>query len=297
MAAAIAYMKTLGFNRTTGNGSTQATHGSKSEIFTLEEKYTWLAVHYIQGYLADHLPLKHEHGFINDYSEIVAIQNPAEFLPSSNANTKELIVHNNWVIKEKLAPEIENVPDFEDEIRKNILNGPALNSERWIRFTENDFIDSAGKEKLIALFNYTSVHDSKEYISSSIDLRACIIEKGQVPIIKDLILNQPKRSSFGENPDRMHASPKTDTYSNPSDVVWMNWIDETEASETYYPNRKDEKEMYFTVASVTNNTINGETEIKIPSKMIRNLLEITEMDGLVFLDKHDRIAAPQPTTK
>ncbi len=58
MSAAIGYIRSLGLTRIEGNGFTDATHGSKSEIFTYEEKYTWLAVHYLQGYLSDYIPMK-----------------------------------------------------------------------------------------------------------------------------------------------------------------------------------------------------------------------------------------------
>ncbi len=51
VATAIAYIRSLGFNRETGYVNTDATHGSKSEKFTFEEKYVWLAVHYLKGYI------------------------------------------------------------------------------------------------------------------------------------------------------------------------------------------------------------------------------------------------------
>ena len=83
MAVGISYIKNLGLTRVEGNWYTQESHGSKSKVFTYEEKYTWLAVHYIQGYLSDYVPAKlwsDKREFITDYSQIADIPNPSELI-------------------------------------------------------------------------------------------------------------------------------------------------------------------------------------------------------------------------
>lgn len=120
-----------------------------------------------------------------------------------------------------------------------------------------------------------------------------MIEKGQVPALLDIVKNHPRRSSFVESIDRMVSSPDTDTYSNPTDVVWMKWIGETYDTETYYlPPEGEEKIMHYAVTSVTKDTVeNGEDEIYIPSKIVRDMLGITEMAQQLFLDDDGRIMA------
>jgi hypothetical protein len=287
MAAAISYMRSLGFSRTEGNGYTQATHGSKSKLFTLEEKYTWLAVHYIQGYLSDYLPMKDSDTFIRDYTEITDIPNPAEFIDTVSL-IKEEDKRNNWVIQEELAAQIPEQADYDKSIRIAIEKEPEIDFEKWLRFKQSDFLTDGANEKLLALFNYTLLHDSKEYVHTSIDVRGVIIEKGQAPVLLDLILNHHNQSHFVAHIDRMVGSPLTTTYCNPTDIVWMNWINEQEFSEPYYTLDGDEKQMLYTVTSVTRNTVEGETEIYIASKFVRSILDITELNGGVFLDSQGR---------
>lgn len=294
ISAAIAYIKSLGFNRTVknGNGYTDASHGAKSKVFTLEEKYTWLAVHYIQGYLSDYLPLESKQEYVDDYMKIVNVDNPAELLTSTildeTPDNEE-----NWIIKEPLAPEMQELGTPDEQIKFSVESEPIIDFNNWILFNDKDFHDEGTEKDWLALFNYTKVHDSKSYITSSVDIRGSLIEKGQASVLLDLIKNHPSRSYFVESIDRMVSSPDTDTYSNPSDVVWMKWIGETENAEEYYiPSEKGGKQMQYTVTSVTRNTIgDGENEIYIPSKVVRDMLGISEMAKQFFMDDNGRIMA------
>jgi len=91
----------------------------------------------------------------------------------------------------------------------------------------------------------------------------------------------------------MVSSPDTDTYSNPTDVVWMKWIGENYDTQEYYlPPDGEEKVMQYAVTSVTKNTVEGgEDEIFIPSKVVREMLGISEMSQQLFLDDEGRIMA------
>ncbi len=294
ISAAIAYMKSLGFKRIEddGNSSTDATHGSKSKVFTQEEKYTWLAVYFIQGYLSDYLPLKDTGNFVTDYMQIVNISNPAEFLEQiSHAETPD--IEDNWIVKEPLAPEMESQGTPDEQVKVAVENEPIIDFNNWINFSDKDLRNEGSNKEWLALFNYTKVHDSKSYIYSSLDIRGVLIDKGQAPALLDIVKNHPRRSSFVKSIDRMVGSPDTDTYSNPTDVVWMNWIGESYNTETYYPlSDSEEKIMHYAVTSVTKDTVkNGEEEIYIPSKIIRNMLGISEMKQQLFIDNDGRIKA------
>lgn len=293
VSSAIGYMKSLGFSRTSqnGNGYTEATHGSKSKNFTLEEKYTWLAVHHLQAYLSDNLPLEKNGLFLDDYMKINNIDNPAEELTNA-AQVKVPDIEDNWLIKESLAPEMIENGSYDEQIEYAVNSEPIVNFQNWIEF-QNDDLFSSGKDKdWLALFNYTSVHDSKAYISSSVDIRGVLIEKGHIEDLTDLVENHHDASYFVERIDGMVGSPDTDTYSNPSDVVWMQWINEIESGETiYYPSIHEEKEIKYTVTSVTRETIDGEEETYIPSKIIREFLGITEMNNNVFFDENNNVMA------
>lgn len=294
ISAAIAYIKSLGFNRTQDNGNsyTDASHGSKSKLFTQEEKYTWLAVHYIQGYLSDYLPHKDTYEFVDDYMKIVNIDNPAEFL-ADTIHEEMPDIEDNWIVKETLAPEMQEAGTPEEQVKVAVEGEPVINFNHWVHFVDSDLRSEGNDKEWLALFNYTTVHDSKAYIYSSVDIRGVLIEKGQAPALLDMVKNYPRRSSFVESIDRMVSSPDTETYSNPTDVVWMKWIGEKYDTETYYlPPDGEEKHMQFAVTSVTRNTVEGgEDEIYIPSKAVRDLLGIIEMEQRLFINDEGQIMA------
>jgi hypothetical protein len=294
ISAAIAYMKSLGFNRIKENGNwhTDASHGSKSKSFTQEEKYTWLAVHYIQGYLSDHLPHKDNEEFVSDYMQIINVDNPAESIAIA-AHEEMPDIEENWIVKEPLAQEMQELATPDEQVTVAVESEPVIDFNNWVQFSDKDLRSEGTDKEWLALFNYTTVHDSRSYIYASVNIRGVLIEKKQAPVLLDLVENHHRRSSFVESIDRMVSSPDTDTYSNPTDVVWMKWIGEIYDTQEYYlPPDGEEKIMQYAVTSVTKNTVEGgEDEIYIPSKVVRDMLGISEMAQQLFLDDEDRVMA------
>jgi hypothetical protein len=284
MSAGIAYVKSLGLTRTEGNWHTQATHGSKSKVFTYEEKYTWLAVHYLQGYLSDYVPAKHWSGkreFIKDYSQITDIPNPAESLIDIDTTVEKIKSKKEWVIKEVLSKELETGIDIKESITNWVNEEPIFDLENWLSFESTDFQLLEANRKWTAVYNQTSLHDSKQFCYSCISLTACLVKKNDLPILQKIISDNPDSLHFITHMDGLHASPRTDTYCNPTDIVWMNWIEEDGTTETFYDSSSDnEKELVHTITEVVQNGINGESYLTLPSKKVRELINCYELlDG------------------
>lgn len=107
------------FDRTKGSGYTDASHGSKSEKFTYEEKYTWLAVNFLKGYLADYLPYTDydDKFWIKDYSVITEIHNPGEdFENDFESRVDGYFNPPRWLISDVLAPELPDDKDIAESI-------------------------------------------------------------------------------------------------------------------------------------------------------------------------------------
>lgn len=282
MSTAIAYIKSLGFNRVKGSSYTDASHGSKSKVFTYEEKYVWLAVHYIKGYLSDYLPYKYDvenmkFDWIDDYSKIVHINNPAEYLHTSlESQVDDYFNPPLWIIKEELAPEID-LKDIQDEINVLICKEPEIDFNNWLFYNNLDF-NLDDKCEYLAIYQSTALTNSTKTINTYIDFYGYLISE------KDFknFLSQLKDDSISIYDDHF-ATPNTDTYTNPSDIFWMHWIDEN-----YYTIEFGENKYVFNCLTrvMTNNT-DGEEEIIIPSKRIRNLLNISELDNNTYYDIND----------
>ena len=292
ISASIAYIRSLGFTRAEGNWHTQATHGSKSSIFTYEEKYTWLSVHYIQGYLSDYIPAKRWseiREFVSDYSQITDIPNPAESLHDLEKETEKLNIKKEWVVKEVLSSELETEININQSITKWVNEEPIFELDKWLSFDSTDFQIDEPNRKWIALYNDTGLYDSKEYCYSYLYSVACLISKEDFPILKAIIQNSPDNLHFISNINGLHSSPRTGVYCNPTDIVWMSWIEEDEPVILFYDGISDSKKyLHHTITEITQNNINGENYIRLPSKQVRKLINCYEFLGSELKDANGR---------
>jgi len=287
LGVAIAYIRGLGFTRETGNGFTAATHGSKSEIFTYEEKYTWLAVHYIQGYLSDYVPAERygdPRDFVKDYSQLTDIPNPAESLTDSDADGIQLT--NDWVIKEYLSKEIDSSADLSTSIEAWVDEEPDFKPENWLNFQSSNFDSSISENReWTAIYNHTALHDSKKYGYSRIDAKACLVKVGDLEALKDVITNDPDSLHFIGHLDGFHSAPKTDTYSNPTDIAWMTWIEEEGVEEEFFDDStSQDKYIRHALARVVQTGVHGEVYWILPSKEFRTLIECYDFRNGRLLD-------------
>lgn len=291
MAAAIAYIKLLGFNRVNGSGYTDASHGNKSEIFTYEEKYTWLAVHYLQGYLSEYFPIEQWSGgydFITDYSQIEDISNPSESFRYFNYKKAINFNKKDWIIKEMLSNELEVETDIEKSIINWVYEEPNINFEKWLLFSSSDFDLKNNKSNWVAIYNHTGLYDSKEIGYSFLDAKALLVMENDLNCLIHKLMKNDNSSLVFHN-ESLFASPKTDVYSNPSDIVWMSWIEEEGSTYIFNRNEKGIKqELHITLTKSTKRTTQVEEQVIIPSKKIRRILGVCDLEGNVLKNSKKR---------
>lgn len=287
MSAAIAYIKQLGFDRKKGNGLTDATHGSKSKVFTYEEKYTWLAVNYIKGYLSDYLPYidGDEKRWIEDYSLITPIHNPTEdFSIDIESQVDDFFNPPNWMINETLTPELSKKEEISEEIVRIVNTEPSLDFEKWLLFDGVSFGPSNTNKIGLAIYNNTTLSNSSKTIDSSITIQSHFASKEDLlKLIK--LLSQDDELYIKKHSTDYLARPETDTYSNPSDIIWMDWINETGSIEYF----SDNSVFYPSLARVVKRNIDSEKEIHIPSKKTRHLLDIVELDDDKLINSRNEV--------
>jgi len=274
MRAAIAYMReSLGLDRTKGNSYTDATHGSKSAIFTYEEKYTWLAVHFIQGYLSDYVPMEEgsKRQWVDDYSKLIDMPNPVENAIDIDEVHLSLSPNEKWMIKENLAPTVMLTGDIGKNIKDWVGEEPKIDFSKWLKFEDSDFPGNGDGKTWLALHSDTSLDDATKVGISRMESTACLIPVKHFEKLKRKVQDDPDSLGFITSLDRLEASPDTDTYSNPSDLVWMKWVGEVENSEMIYFKGKEVK-MDLAITRVVQRTLDGEKYYRIPSKMIRELI-------------------------
>jgi len=297
MSAAIAYIRSLGLTREQGNGMTDETHGSKSKIFTYEEKYTWLAVHYLQGYLSDYIPhsnFNDKREFIKNYAQLSDMHNPSEDILDIEDYYEDFEIgfSKDWIVKESLTYEFKNDANIQNNITQWVNEEYNYDFKKWLLFDSKDFNICENDNKWVSIYNRTTLYDSQSFTSSYIDAKACLISKADLNSFLTLILNHSVDLDFISEFDSLVSYPKTDTYCNPSDIVWMNWIDEENQTQEFYDNVVlSEKKMYNTITKVIKKTIGEEKHFIIPSKKIRKLLDINELKGNKFFTSKNQLVA------
>ena len=92
--------------------------------------------------------------------------------------------------------------------------------------------------------------------------------------------------------DSLLAAPRTSTYCNPTDIVWMSWIEEDGDIYSFYDNNSgNEKELKVTIAKVVRNTMDGEEYFMLPSKKIREIIGVCELVGEELKDINQKTIA------
>lgn len=179
-----------------------------------------------------------------------------------------------------LSKELEIGIDINDSITNWVNEEPIFNIDRWLSFDSTDFQLTEPNRKWLAIYNHTSLHDSKQICYSSMDSKACLVLKKDLPALKEIVQNNPDSLHFITHMDGLHSSPRTDTYCNPTDIVWMTWIEEDETEQTFYEQDSGkDKELVHSLTQIVQHNIDGESYLMLPSKKIRELIGCYELLG------------------
>lgn len=287
VAAAKAYIHSLGDTRIEGNHYTQASHGSKSKVATLEEKYTWLAVHHIRGYLSDYLGLTEDYNEtfteVKDYSKLVTVPNPIDGIE----NRFFPYIQSNWIVPTAIAPPlVSNQKTLKEDIKAYVEASRNWDFHKWTTIPQGltrDILSSDCEEWLV-LDGNTTISEKNNIVEVTIHSTAFLIDEASF----DAFITHFKKSDYlrkySFRSDDLNASTDTETYLSPIDAIWMDWIGEIENTI-----EDGGYEVFKTITKVVY-TLEGEEQFtKIPSKKNRDLLKISSGNRSVFLEKSGKV--------
>lgn len=296
ISLAIAFIKNLGWNRSAsgGHGMTDASHGSESKHATFEEKYTWLSVQEIQGYLADRVPFfveDEKYDKVTDYNLLLFVPSP---MPNISQHNYADVYTDKWYVPEDLAPRLINKQEtLKNDIKKWVTDKKTPAFKNWLR------VDDLKLNPSLKLNNkWTFLYFDSDFLEpnkvgvAQISSICCLIKKDQFkPFLKYFEENKKYVKSRFESIDRFEASPRGDTYTSAKDLVWMNWRQE-DYSINYFETEDTDFEIIKTVTGTVENTMNdGEKYYKSPSKLVRDKLNIVSSNGILFKDKDGKVQA------
>ena len=306
-AAANAYIRGLGFNRTDGTTMTQETHGMISPTMTFEEKYIWLSVHELQGYLASLLPYQNSDTssseLLKDYSKIVHVSNPVsrEILMSATELEEfklaaQIGANGTWFIPEEIAYALQRT---KKELKEDLLdwaNTPQQpDFKKWIEtgvFFKNT--ETQNTQNGITLYGYLSLAEPNQLGRTSMHQTCFLMNADLHPSFVNDFQNHIKEISFYfEDLSSFEAITKS-IYSSPKDIVWMDWIEEADSrlKISLSDTRLNAVDFVNTVVRVIDtDIIDGENYHRLPSKFLRQELEIVNMGYHSFFDIHSNQVA------
>ena len=269
-----------------------ASHGSKSKIFSIIEKYIWCAKNYILGYLADNLNYKNrstdkisksEHytdmeNFIVPYQEVAEQEKPL------SENNRILLPHPlNRPKSPKLGKTVTDInsnimnntpPEFEKFVHILGENSEAFKSDNYILY-QNSFNvdDNLGTET--SLWIASGLIKDKALNALVSDIRG-----GNISLQHDLL-----------HPDYFRSYSESWCYLNPSDICSGTLKGELFMSLVNKSGQKY-KIFYTTEKCTADISLKGDTEYSLPSMAIRNNCGITKGNGYEYFNSNnDKIAS------
>lgn len=247
-----------------------ATHGSMSSIMSVTEKYAWCAKMEILGYLADRLPFYDYSDnifFVSDYGTMEDYVNPYQEVCQKDLDS--IMKETEIFLPESLTPRIGELSYSVEGIRTWIKESPNPNFSKWIQVNQEE----------VALYGSHIVDDEEQGVTTMMWISSGLIIDGTMPKFSRAIKDRDFLYQLC-NPAEFYSYPNTDCYVSPLEVCWFNWKEEWESTIICGINV-----LHKNVARcVCNMQELGEDSYEVPSKIIREILGITEGDGYNYYD-------------
>lgn len=300
LGAAYSYLKQNGWNEDTDKADNAikcvcypASHGSKSKIMTLCEKYIWCFKHEIYGFLSDIIEPKDYYDLdvkIDDYSLLVSdLINPVQEL--FNTNIEEDMLNQEWYLPEELSPIMANITNSKEGIMQWINVAPTPNFENWIEINNYKPLLEYNK-KWLCLYSFNSIKEPDLKTQTYLFINSLIISKESFPLFLTDVKNDKKelcRHLFNNND--MYSQTLTDCYITPKEICQMTWKRNRYSDLTFktiFNNKITEYKLIKCIEQCTANYADGnDIYYELPSKYIRDMLAISDGDGCEYTNKDD----------
>lgn len=295
--------KQIGYDIAISKQYMSATHGSRSIVMTTAEKYVWCAINEIKGYLADRLPYygygdDEERRFtINNYSVFLNINNT--FLMNNIMDKKAINENSNPYLPNVLSKSLEGLDNDNIENMTEWINKAEFpNFYDWVKGRKEaiNLISDELNKSSTCLYNYTVLQEKKTHVDSILWINAFIISNNDYDIFQKQIELEPKKfyEMFIKSNDDGASYPNTECYVDPVSVVTQDWISDLD---TYYNmdyninQHNGNYKIYKTSSKITYELLDLEEEVRIPSKIIRDLLKIYSTEGVFYRNLDNSIVA------
>lgn len=269
-----------------------ASHGSKSKIMTICEKYIWCFKYEIYGYLFDRLGIHNNSYFdtrnfpMDDYSLIISnFINSIQELYIEEENEEE--AHSRWLLEENLHPLIKGInSNSKKDIKNYIDKTPDPDFSKWIDIKQ---------EQQLNLYCSNLVVEKNIGVRSLLWLSSGIIKASDFEIfLKDLKNKKADITKKLNNPCEIYSKTHTSCYLTPKEICLFSWKKEIANkiyTATIHNNKIQKYEITKAVEECVSNYGDYDIFYYLPSKYVRKLLNITDGDGTKYYNAKKNLKA------
>jgi len=280
-----------------------ATHGGRSSISSFAEKYVWCFVYEFIGHLADILEYYYEypekHYFVNDYSRIFDLpSNPAQelldtYLDSNTANRR-------FFLPNDLSSEPQHLgKDRLTNLQSWINVAPTPDFSQWILPEKEQItrIYGSSDSPWLLLQLFSSITEPQTQGDSLVWINSFVLPVEDLKLLlRDCSLKTTKIKQFVKESINREGRLITEvSYLTPFDVLWMPWLEE-DLEDIHYSFNNNRLIQYKTYNTILRGhyhsfegEVPGERSYTLPSKMIRNLLEIKKGTSVKFCNQDNSL--------
>lgn len=263
-----------------------ATHGMRSTVMTVCEKYIWQARNTIDGFLCDRLLFGDDCLAVTDYGLVDNFTIPAQEIQVIDPNN--IPTDRPWHNPEPEHTVLEGAPVCAEDVITAVLEAPGIDWEKWILFKNADGAYNVSAEDLVALDMYSCFHGTAG-VETCLLVNAILLDQKDVLSFVEAITRKSKKDNRVTNPMDWYGNIASACYITPKEVCWFPWKERYDASNVAeFPNIK-------IISAVDKCCYNcqeyGDVYYYLPSAPIREALGIVDSDGYRFFDNSCKVIA------
>lgn len=263
----------------------QETHGARSPVSAIEEKYVWTGCHVLQAYLAGGVPIR-DYG---DTGRLELFEPPVDpvliaDLPSNPASEDTLTqwpLSNGWSFwpDDGLAPRLDDVGATEQLNRaiEWIQRAPEPDLRPWLVLSPNAGPNPRDGAEWVMLRCFVKAREDDSQGESILRMSSAGVEVDEASRLRlaGRFRSGSRHRSSIRDLSKLSESIQCSTYIDPSEAIWAPWAKSLYSMELVDVERTSNEEKIAFLAmttSVTWKAGGGERQFWMPAHWIRNAL-------------------------
>ncbi len=263
-----------------------ATHGSKSSVMTVAEKYVWQARNEISGFFCDRLLYGDDAEEITDYGMLDDFVVPAHELTVIDPNN--IPEDKPWHIPDPSSVILDGNNESREDVVNNVLHAPVVPWDQWICVDNSEGKYKVSSKSLYMLHMYSCFYGSAG-VETNIFVDAIIVKSSDVETFVEMLGDKGKENDRLANPTDWNGGIDASCYITPKEICCFPW-------KTGYSSSNVEEFPNVDISCAVDECCcnieeYGDVFYYLPSAELRKKLGIADTDGYLYTDTESKVVA------